>query len=197
MAWSAVEMYTNGLEFFDAVVAGVDAEGWTRPSPCEGWSALDVLGHVGEATMMGVRVLGGGDMSFTRHDPPSSVVDGDPAGWWAGVAADARDSVSRLTDADLDREVDSPMGRRSVGEGLSFPAVDLFVHGWDIATATGQEVTFPDAAIAFTRAMFDKVPDEASRRPGVFADVQAAGATATPTEQLIAWTGRDPGWSAA
>lgn len=190
-------MYTNGLEFFDAVVAGVDAEGWTRPSPCEGWSALDVLGHVGEATMMGVRILRGGDMSFTRHDPPSSVVDGDPAAWWVGVAADARDSVSRLTDADLDREVDSPMGRRSVGEGLSFPAVDLFVHGWDIATATGQEVTFPDAAIAFTRAMFEKVPDEASRRPGVFADVQAAGATATPTEQLIAWTGRDPGWSAA
>ena len=28
------------------VAAATDARTWSRPSPCEGWSALDVLRHV-------------------------------------------------------------------------------------------------------------------------------------------------------
>lgn len=194
MVWNAADMYANGLDFFSAVVAGVGSDAWASPSPCEGWSALDVLGHVGEATMMGVRILRGDEITFTRHDPPSSVVDGDPAAWWSALAAEAHEAVSHLDDADLDREVDGPRGRRSIREGLSFPAVDLFVHGWDVAAATGQPVTFPDEAIAFTRSMFERIPDTMSRSPGVFADALAAPDAATPTEQLIAWAGRDPNW---
>jgi hypothetical protein len=48
--------------------------------------------------------------------------------------------------ADLTTVVDSPMGRRSIGEGLSFPAVDLFVHGWDLARSVGAEGVIPPEA---------------------------------------------------
>lgn len=194
MAWDSSEMYSNGLDFFSALVEGVEPQAWERPAPPQGWTAADVLGHVGEATEMGARILRQGDMEFTRHDPPSSVIEGDPAAWWAALAADARDALAGA--GDLDREVDSPMGRRSVREGLSFPAVDLFIHGWDIATATGQTVTFPDKAIAFIRALFEKVPEEVARRPGVFGPVLPAPPGANPTEELVAWTGRDPNWVA-
>jgi uncharacterized protein (TIGR03086 family) len=87
------------------------------------------------------------------------------------------------------------MGRRTVREGLSFPAVDLFIHGWDLAIATGQTVVIPDEAIAFTRAMFENIPDEVSRRPGVFAARVDAPAGASPTDELIAFAGRDPDWT--
>lgn len=190
MTWNAVTTYREGLGFFTAVVDAVPADAWGRPSPCAEWTALDVLGHVGEATSMGIRILRGDELSFTRLDPPSAAVAGDPVEWWHALAADALATFD--ADIDLDREVDSPMGRRTVREGLSFPAVDLFVHGWDLATATGRGVTIPDEAIAFTEALFAHVPTEASRRPGVFSDEREAPAGATPTEALIAFTGRDP-----
>lgn len=189
MAWSSLDMYSHGLDFFSGVVDRVPPQRWASRSPCEGWSALDVLGHVGEATEMGVRILRGGDMSFTRHDPPSSVVGPDPAAWWAGLAADARAALGTVDD--LDREVDSPMGKRTIREGLSFPAVDLYIHGWDVAASVGEEVELPAEAIAFVHELFEKVPAEVSRRPGVFGDAREATAGASATEELIAWTGRE------
>lgn len=190
MAWSSADMYSNGLDFFTSVVDGVSADSWDRPSPCEGWTAADVLGHLGEATSMGAKILRGGDMSFSRHEPPSSIIDGEPAQWWAALADEARNALASVED--LDRQVDSPMGQRSIREGLSFPAVDLFLHGWDLAAATGQSVTFPDEAIEFTHAMFANIPEEVSRRPGVFGQPVPAPPEASPTDELIAWTGRDP-----
>ena len=195
MAWTPLDTYRAGLTLFTTVVDGVEPDGWDRPSPCADWTARDVLGHVGEATGMGTRILRGEAITFTRHDPPGSVVGTDPVDWWHDLADDARSGLT--DDTDLDRVVDSPRGPRSVGEGLSFPAVDLFVHGWDLATATGQTITIPDEAIAFTKMMFDTVPEERSRSAGVFGPAQPAPDGATPTEAIIAWTGRDPHWSPA
>lgn len=193
MSWNAAETYREGLTFFTGVVDAVPAGTWEQPSPCEGWRALDVLGHVGEATGMGARILRGETMQFSRVDPPASAIDGDPTMWWHAIADDA--AMALQTVDDLDREVDSPMGRRTVRDGLSFPAVDLFIHGWDLATATGQSLVIPDEAIGFTRALFDHVPVEAARRPGVFADERDGPTDGSPTDALIAFTGRDPRWS--
>lgn len=190
MTWTSSDMYAEGLAFFTAVVEGVPDTRWEDASPCEGWSARDVLGHVGAAAGMGARILRGEAITFTPSDPPGSAVEGDPVEWWGRLATDAREAVAGVDD--LDREVDGPMGRRTVREGLSFPAVDLFLHGWDLATATGQVVEFPDEAIEFTRGMFERIPEEVSRRPGVFGPALHDPAGATPTETLLAWTGRDP-----
>ncbi|MFZ2512170.1 MAG: maleylpyruvate isomerase N-terminal domain-containing protein, partial [Gordonia sp. (in: high G+C Gram-positive bacteria)] len=57
MAWDSLDMYRNGLEFFSGVVETVPAAGWDRASPCAGWTARDVLGHVGTATAMGAAIL--------------------------------------------------------------------------------------------------------------------------------------------
>jgi uncharacterized protein (TIGR03086 family) len=193
VTWTAADTYREGLDYFTAVVDAVPAGSWQQPAPCEGWKALDVLGHVGEATGMGARILRGGELSFAPVDPPSGAVDGDPKVWWHARAEDAREALATVDD--LDREVDSPRGRRTVREGLSFPAVDLFIHGWDLATATGQKVVIPDEAIAFTRQMFEHIPAEMCRRPGVFADQVDVPADASPTDAIIAFTGRNPDWS--
>lgn len=190
MTWNSLDTYREGLDFFSAVVTAVPVGTWERPAPCEGWQALDVLGHVGTATEMGARILRGGELTFEPADPPSTAVTGEPVAWWTTLAGEARQALATVDD--LDREVDSPRGRRTVREGLSFPAVDLFIHGWDLATATGQKVVIPDEAIAFTRQMFEHIPAEMCRRPGVFADQVDVPADASPTDAIIAFTGRNP-----
>ncbi|MFC0316468.1 TIGR03086 family metal-binding protein [Gordonia phosphorivorans] len=190
MTWDALAMYTNGLDFFSDVVDGVADDGWDRASPCAGWTARDVLGHVGAGTRMGIAILSGEAMDFAHADPPGSVVSGPPAAWWAELAARARTAVATVDD--LDRVVESPAGPRTVRDGLSFPAVDLFLHGWDLAAAGGRSVDLPAEAIAYTEQMFAQIPDEVTRRPGVFGPALPTPADASPTARLVAFTGRDP-----
>lgn len=192
MAWSPTTAYLRGIEQFSSVVDRVPPDGWDNPTPCAGWRARDVLGHVGTATRFGNELLRGGNPSWEPSDPPGDAVEGEPAAWWAGLAADARAVVPT---ADLGAEVDSPAGRRSVAQGLSFPAVDLFVHAWDLGRSAGIEVDIPADAAEFARGLLDAMPPEQLRSPGVFAPEVAVPPGAGATEAFLAWTGRDPRWT--
>ena len=192
MELTSPQVYDAGLHFFGTIVAAVPDDAWGGPSPCDGWTALDVFGHVADVTDVGAKILRGEPFGVTAHDPPSSAAEADRVAQWNRLAAAAHTALSGVTD--FDRKVESPMGTRTIRDGLAFPAADLYLHGWDLGTATGQEVIIPDDVIAFLRGMFTRLPDDAIRRPGIFRPARAAPAGATATDSLIAWTGRDPGW---
>lgn len=191
MTWAPDEVYLKGLDFFDAVVAQVPGDAWPGPSPCTGWRALDVLGHVGIATEFGSELLEGGAPEWHPVDTPGDAVAGEPVQWWRSLAERARRAAAHV---DLTAEVDSPAGRRSVAEGLSFPAIDLFVHGWDLARSAGLDVEIPAEAIDFAHTVLGRLPREQLRGPQVFGAEQPSPAQASHTETFIAWTGRDPAW---
>lgn len=194
MSWRPDEAFLHGLDFFSGVVVQVPGTDWEKPSPCTGWRAIDVVGHVGTAVGFGTALLRGESPQWKPVDPPGSQVGADPAAWWAALAEPARQAVRG---ADLSQVVDSPMGRRSVGEGLSFPAVDLFVHAWDLGRAVGVDVDVPTAAMEFAHAVIDPIPDEQKRSSRVFAEQVSPPADATPSQSFLAWTGRDPAWTSA
>jgi uncharacterized protein (TIGR03086 family) len=108
------------------------------------------------------------------------------------LVTSARPSGSEL---DLTMVVESPVGRRTVGDGLSFPALDLFIHAWDLARSVHRDLEIPAEVIEFAHVMFDPIPSEQMRSPRVFADAVAAPPDATRSESFIAWTGRDPRWT--
>lgn len=124
-----------------------------------------MLGHVGAAVEFGTRLLCGEQPEWHPVDPPGQTVSGDPVSWWSAKVEPAKAAVR---DIDLTREVDSPAGRRSIGQGLSFPAVDLFVHGWDLARSSSRDVEIPEEAIEFTHRALDGFPPEQVRSPRVF-----------------------------
>ena len=163
--------FLQGLDFFGGAVRQLSPADWDRSSPCSGWRALDVLGHVGQATRFGTALLQGTRPDWSPVEPPGAVVEGGPEAWWTGLAGQAADAVSGV---DLTREVDSPAGRRSIGAGLSFPALDLYIHGWDIARACGAELVIPAAAIEFAHAVIDPVPEDRVRNGRVFAAAKPA-----------------------
>lgn len=186
--------FIRGLAFFGDAVHQLNAEDWGRPSPCQGWRALDVLGHVGRATRFGTLLLRGARPAWSPVEPPGAFVEGVPGKWWDELAGEARRAVEGV---DLSREVDSPMGRRSIGAGLSFPVLDLYIHGWDIAKSAGFDLVIPAEAIEFAHAVIDPVPAEQVRNPRIFAAEKPVPANATDSQGFLAWTGRDPAWQAA
>jgi uncharacterized protein (TIGR03086 family) len=183
------ELFLRGLDLFGSVVARVGGDAWGRPSPCAGWRAVDVLGHVGQAVRFGTRLLAGEAPAWEPVEPPGAAVDAEPAVWWAELAGPARAAVAGH---DPDRVVETSMGPRTVEEGLLFPAADLFIHAWDLGRAAGVAVTLPDDVIATVRERLGAVPDHMLRSERVFGAEVPAPVGADPTEAFIAWTGRDP-----
>lgn len=183
-------VFCSGLELFGSVVDRMPSSAWSEASPCDGWTALDVLGHLGSAIGFGVAILDGRTYDWPTFDRPSDLVDGTPAAYWVAVAVPAHAAVEG---ADLDATRETPMGVRTVAEGLAFPAIDLFVHAWDIGRTGGIAVEVPDDVIEFAHAFIDPIPADMVRgAKGAFGSLVAAPDDATPTEALIAWTGRAP-----
>jgi uncharacterized protein (TIGR03086 family) len=183
-------VFDRGLDVFSAVAERLTPEQWDQPSPCEGWTALDVLGHLTTAVRMGTSVLRGQDPTWPDFDRPADLVQGPPMGFWNEVKADAR---AALEGADLDLQMDTPMGPRTVAYRLSFPAIDLYVHAWDVGRAAGIVVEIPTEAIDFAHEALQGIPEEMMRGPnGAFGPEVEAPPGATPTEAFMAWTGRDP-----
>lgn len=75
---------------------------------------------------------------------------------------------------------------------------ELLVHGWDIAAATGQafdaDAALVDAALQFVQPFVDQNPEGI---PGLFGPAVKVSGDASPLEQLLGLTGRDPRWVSA
>ena len=190
MVTSSAELFDRGLDVFGGVAEQLQPEAWDRPTPCEGWTALDVLGHLSTSLQMGISVLRGEQPSWPTVGRPAELVTGDPVAHWQSLVADAR---SALDGADLDVVMETPMGPSTVRQRLAFPTIDLYVHAWDVGRAGGVEVTVPADAIEFAHTYIDPIPAEKVRGDGgAFGPEAPAPGDATPTEAFIAWTGRAP-----
>ncbi|MEO6885005.1 MAG: hypothetical protein ABI232_01780 [Jatrophihabitantaceae bacterium] len=78
------------------------------------------------------------------------------------------------------------------GTRLSFPAVDLFVHGWNLARCIGRNAEIPGDAIEFAHRALDPIPAEQMRSSRIFGAQIELPAGCTDTQRFLAWTGRDP-----
>jgi uncharacterized protein (TIGR03083 family) len=73
-----IDRYRAALRGFGALVRAVPADGWSRPSPCPGWTAADVVDHVAGAQATLLALLGEG---------PGPVEGRDVRERWLGVEA--------------------------------------------------------------------------------------------------------------
>lgn len=183
------ELFVRGLEVCTTVVVGMADEEWDLPSPCEGWTDRDVLGHLISAMRMGLAIMRGEPVEPPTFDRPGDLVGSDPVTQWDAIRRDLLDAVDGI---DLEAVLDTPMGRRSVAEGLAFPAIDLFLHAWDISKAAGRPIEIPTDVMSFTRAVVAPFPQEVVRGGRVFGPEVTPPQDATPTEVFVAFAGREP-----
>ncbi|GAA0508559.1 TIGR03086 family metal-binding protein [Saccharopolyspora thermophila] len=174
----------RGLELFGSVVRGVPGDQWGVATPCAGWDARDLVGHVVGVLEIGVSAIRGGSLGGSLS--PVSVGD-DPVGAWERTAAVFR---SEVADADLDAVRETALGAQPLSFALTFPTFDLFLHSWDLGRATGQEVRIPDDVVSWIDGFLRQLPPERLRSPNTFGPEQPAPADADPTTRLMAFLGR-------
>lgn len=167
---------------FGAVCEQLPPTAWDQPSPCEGWTAHDVLRHVMD-TEREFLAPHGVDLPGSSLDQ-----DGDPVAAW-------RSHAEVLTEALADpalgnREYDGYFGRTTVGDTLlRFYGFDLVVHRWDLARSAGLDERLTEEELDFVEACAAGYGD-ALHSEGVCRSGVEAPADADRQGQLLALLGR-------
>jgi uncharacterized protein (TIGR03086 family) len=171
---------------FSARARGVEA--WDVPTPVPGWTARDVVRHLIEwfppflAEGSGIQL------------PAGPSVDEDPVGAWQHHA----DAVQAVLDDGTTASVTFAhpyVPARPLREAIdSIYTSDVFMHAWDLARATGQDDRLDPAECERLLAGMEEM-DEVLRQSGQYGPKVAVAADADPTSRLMAFIGRDPGWS--
>ncbi len=186
-----LSLFQQRADRFTRVVEAVDASTgrWDAPSPCEGWSARDVVGHVLE-TQRAFLAQHGLDRQGPDAGPEPDLTD--PAAAWRAQRAHLTSVLA--ADGVAAREYDGYFGPTTIGATIAdFYGWDLVVHGSDVARATGQEWSVSEAEAADLHATADGW-GPALHSEGVCADAVEVGPDASVTDRLLARLGRDPGW---
>jgi uncharacterized protein (TIGR03086 family) len=184
---SPADRYRRLARRFTDVVDAVPDDSWHHPSPCEGWSARDVVAHVVTTELEFL-----GRMPFAPAEPPVDAAS-DPVRAWPVV----RDlfQVALDTPAHAGHTYDGFFGPTTFEASADeFYAADLVVHAWDIARATGLtefQTVDPEEIDRLMGAYGADSPIAAAmRQPGIFGAAIESAPDADPTTRLMNWLGR-------
>ena len=178
------ERYGRRADAFLEKVAAVGDDQWSSPSPCAEWTARDIVGHIVNTQGMFLGFVG-------REMDPHPTVEEDPLA--AAQAATGRIRAD-LEDPALAAETfEGFMGTQAFETAVDrFLSVDLVVHGWDLARATGQDDTIPPTDVAELQEAVKEFPEEAMRNPQAFGPEVQVPDDASDQDKLLAFLGRQP-----
>jgi uncharacterized protein (TIGR03086 family) len=180
MSNEVVERATRLVRAFDDRVRAVPPDCWSNPAPCEGWTARDVVTHVGN-NLFGITA------GLTGGEPRQISADEDVLSGWDA----AREQfLGALPSADLSTDLPGPFGpmpaEQLIGQLI---ATDVLVHTWDLARAVGGDEQLDPAAVSGAYSGL-KPMDELIRRPGVFGPKIDAPADADEQTTFLCFLGR-------
>ena len=177
------DRYRRLSDAFAAKVAAVPDDRWDSQTPCEEWTARDLVGHVVSTQGMFLGFIGKdlGDLSST---------DDDPLGAWNAARARIQ---ANLDDPEHAKAEFQGLSGRSTFEAAvdKFLCSDLVVHGWDLSRAAGLDDRMEGEDVQRVRRYMESMGD-ALRGPRAFGPELEAPPGADEQGRLLAFLGRRP-----
>lgn len=172
---------------FAGVVAGLDLEDWDLPTPCTGWSVLDVVDHVLAGERFTVAVMGGASLD----DGIRATVGIDPNnGNVLGQLTEAAGAALKSFDGSLDRTIEHRVGLISGRRMLGFRIIDQLGHTYDVATASGQGVDLDSQALAVGLEIVQAERETLERSPNFATTPASRVETGDPLATFLRAIGR-------
>lgn len=169
------------------VVRGISDEQLGLPTPCPDYTVRDLLGHLFDVVV--------NFQALARREEVdwSGKTDHLTEGWRDRFATE----TARLTEAWSD-----PAALEGVSPGMGLPQetvgsmalIDLTVHGWDLARATGQELTVDPAVVSAGHEFMDRMGDM-GQKMGAFGPPVPTEAAPASMDALLGRAGRNPAWT--
>lgn len=162
-----------------------NVEDWDAPSPCTGWSVLDVLNHLidTQRDFLGQHGIDAGLRPDTAKDP---------VGAWKVHTSRVQHVLDTAELAQI--SFDGFFGPTTVGRTLAtFYGFDLLVHRWDIARGAGRDTRFTDDELDLIEKSLDGFGEHLYME-GICRPALPVPAGADRATQLLARMGRDANW---
>jgi uncharacterized protein (TIGR03086 family) len=177
-----------------AVIARVGDDDWAKPTPCDLWTVRDIVNKMVASTI-----------TFThyalrqRPEPaldlvhPVEMLGDDALGTYQREAAACR--AAWRAEGALDGTAPATIGDFPAKAVVNARIFDTTILTWDVATACGLAHGIDDDLAAYVlRVARALVANVRAVSPDRYKDPTDPGDTAPVVEQMIAATGRDPGW---
>lgn len=163
-----------------------------QPTPCTEWDVRALLNHI-------VGTLWSAHALLTDTPPPHSLGPGrlpdtdlvgdNPIAAYKEGADAARAAASAPGALDASRQ--TPLGEMPGAVLAGFASLDLLVHGWDLARATGQSASFDEELVAHCFGFAQQAITDQTRGPLIGPPVSVPDAAPT-IERLVGFMGRHP-----
>jgi uncharacterized protein (TIGR03086 family) len=181
-----------------------------QPTPCGDFDVQELLEHL-SVVLPRVAALGAGANPF-EIGPALPAPGQSWSDAWLAVAHEIQQLWS--DPAILERPMSLPWVQTNGAGMMAQYTAELTVHTWDLARATGQQVDLDPRAVDTALRAYEQVLPADGRRAGFeaiaaqmppdarpanppFGERHETRSNAGAIERLVAWTGRDPGWSGA
>jgi uncharacterized protein (TIGR03086 family) len=180
--------FRSAIDGCEEVLQRVPEDRWDSPSPCEGWSARDVAGHLIVELHWAADLIGGNEDLVPASLASELGNNESPVRVWQS----ARNRLEKgCTPEALHRIVHWPFGDKSVDSGLGLFSLEVLVHTWDIARAAGLDVILDPDLVRDHFARLERI-GHLLRGPGMYGPERSAHPEADEQNRLMAFLGRDP-----
>jgi uncharacterized protein (TIGR03086 family) len=184
----AIGLVAGAIRYALGVCASLSPGEMSRPTPCAPWDLSVLLAHLSESMAdleAGLRTGRLGGQHLTEHPPEAP--PGDPVEILRDRAAELLCAAYCCGGA----------GQFVTVGGLPVPAgvltctgaIEIAVHGWDVAVARGRRGPIPPA---LATRLLGLCPLLVTGREGLFGVPVQVPAWASPGDRLVGYLGRHP-----
>jgi len=139
------ESFARAVRSSRPVLVAVRPEQLDDPTPCASWKVRDLINHMVQAPEFAATVAGTRDFSNHRGEEVDHAA-GDYLAAYDTATGRALDALRG--EGALEGMVKMPFGELPAAAFATIATGDAFVHGWDLAKATGQAAGDLDPALA-------------------------------------------------
>lgn len=192
---AVAELFTSVLDRLAGVV-DVRGDRLAGPTPCTGYTVAELRDHALGWLQFFAAALSDPAAASPRPDPQAfDLAEGRSAG---DVVRHALADIRLAVADDVAGQMVTMSSSRMAGDAVLAMALgEYIIHAWDLATATGQPYSAPDAAVGPAREFLEGMVSPQFRGPdsGFFDEEVDVGDDASPLDELLGFSGRDPQWS--
>jgi uncharacterized protein (TIGR03086 family) len=188
----ATETLDRAFASTRTILANVKSDQMDDPTPCASWKVRDLVNHIVGGSVWFGQSMDAGESSDDGSNLPDFAA-GDYLATFDEGAAGSLAAFGRS--GALEKMVKLPFGEFPGGAFLGLATTDSFVHGWDLAKATGQSTGLDaDLAAQLLEGAKATIPDQFRGADGVapFGPIVDVAATAPAADRLAGFLGRTP-----
>jgi uncharacterized protein (TIGR03086 family) len=181
------ELHRLALDATARVVANVGPGHWAAPTPCDDWDVRALVSHLVSGNLWAAELASGKTIEDVGDRLDGDLLSADPRCAYGASAAAAVAAFAAPGALEAPCAVSYGPVPGAVYAGHRF--LDVFIHGWDLAVATGQDTTLDPVLVEACHELVEPQAD-LLRASGAFGEHIEPPAASDAQARLLATLGR-------